>query len=115
MPKVFRKRNYSMHPSEREMSPLEALEFTVCYFIFYNGYSARRYDMSNLTESQWGRLKPGAFVQRMSGRTRKALKKLKSHHFDKMRLDKWKFEDDSYIDRKKLSDLLMEFDKKILK
>ncbi len=101
--------------SSKKLDPLEAVEEVICSLLFYNGYSSRGRDISSVSDAAWNRLKPGALVERMPERIRKALRELKPHHFDKMRMDKWRFMDEAYEARKRLSDMLIDFDKKILK
>ncbi|KKM98505.1 hypothetical protein LCGC14_1157200 [marine sediment metagenome] len=101
--------------TEEKYYPLDALERTAFGTLVYNGYSTHGRSMANLSEAAWKRLKPGALVERMPENIREGLRQLKSHHFDAMRMDKWRLMDDAYTREKDLSIDKMRFDRDILK
>ena len=85
------------------MKPLEAINDCITWALLRNGYSTRGRDLDNVSESAWKRLKPGALVESMPENVRESLKQLKAHHFDAMPMDKWRFMDDAYRRKKRLT------------
>lgn len=101
---------------EKKLTPLEAVDSTIRASMLYRGGSfTNRHGMSyeDMSEARWQDLKPGALVECMPESVRKELKQLKSHHFDVLPMDKWRFEDDAYCRKQQHSEMLMEFDKKL--
>jgi hypothetical protein len=83
------------------MTPIEAFQ----NILGYNFLQGRR--IPNV---------PGALIEYACGSNQEmknAISELKSEHFDKMKLEKFMFEDEFYYRKKRLSDLLCDFDKKM--
>ncbi len=58
---------------------------------------------------------PGAVIQKLSKKTREELSELKSDDVQKIRVEPWELEDEDYYERKKISEMKLEFDKLIKK
>jgi hypothetical protein len=101
---------------EKKLTPLEAVnDAIVAAMIYCGGSYTNRHGMSyeDMSEGRWKSLKPGALIERMPESVRKVLRQLKSHHFDALPMDRWRFEDDAYCRKQRVSEMLMEFDKKL--
>lgn len=96
-----------------KLTPLEAIDECIRASIMWDGGSYSNHHGGD--PNRRASLKPGALVDAMPEHVRQSLKQLKGHHFDSMRLDSWRFEDDAYTRKKAHSDMLMKFDKTILK
>jgi hypothetical protein len=99
--------------TKKKLTPLEALESIAFWIYAYDGWRTRGRILAHVSEAAWEKLKPGAFIKYMPKDIRDSLKKLKSHHFDKMCMDKWKFTDEICANKKALSEEKMKLDKKL--
>lgn len=99
--------------SEKPLTPLEAIERTIrCHFSIGGGSYSNHHGGDPTRRKT---LMPGALIERMPESVRQGLRQLKSYHFDFLPMDSWRFEDAAYTRKKGISDMLVEFDQKILK